>query len=56
MSLTEILELLRAHAQGLEKDISLSQNRDNHIRMTTRALETHAIIVAVASLQDSSST
>ena len=51
MSLDKILELLYAHADAINQDISLAQNRDNHIRMTTRLNEATALIFAVQDLQ-----
>lgn len=44
MTVEQILEAAREHAQRLEEDIRQAANRVDHIRMTTRANEAQHLV------------
>jgi hypothetical protein len=44
MNPSEIIDMVRAHAQGLDSDVNLTATRVEHIRVTARANEAHQIL------------
>jgi hypothetical protein len=50
MTPSEIMELVRSHANGLDSDVNLTATRVEHIRVTTRANEAHQILNALTEL------
>ena len=51
MTVEQILEAAREHAERLQEDIKQAGNRVDHIRMTTRANEAQHLVTFLEQLQ-----